>query len=541
MKHTTKIIAGYIKNNKSTFVLCMVAYIVMAALAMLPAKLLQLVIDEAFMKYNLKLLYWYIFLLALSYTVKNLLTFYANKGFILLANGLLKDIKSMIYNRLMQMDISFFTNNEVGVINSRVEEINAIDNLFSTNTLSLFSSVIEFLFAVIVLFSMNWKLLLILSIPIPFLLAGSIIMSKKIGQQLKESMDSSAEYMGKIQSSISGMEAVKSQNLEKIEQNKLNDYNKTALDKQKKQSNTLNNFSVSMSSVSFILTTVIYLVGGIFFINHNLTMGTFIAISTYAGKLYSPILGYIGTSLLIQPAIISLQRVATFFFGEDIEQEQRTQLYKAANFEYISFDSVSFSYDKNNKVLENFSYQIKQGERYQITGKNGSGKTTLIRILLKLLKPTGGKVLIDGYDLATIPKDSWVEKISYVSQRNYLFNMSIRDNITYGLDSIDESRLSEIINDLNLYEIENRILSEHGDKTIGENASRLSGGERQKISIARALLLNRSIFIFDEAMASLDSDSAKILRNIIRQSNSTWIIIDHQYDYTDYGFKKIVL
>lgn len=381
------------------------------------------------------------------------------------------------------------------------------------------------------------KVLLVLCIPIPALILISVSAAKKMAKQIKESLDSNAEYAGKIQDSLRGMETVKSQGLEEYENIKINQYNSSALEKQKKQSNTLNAFTVGMGSASSIITAIVYLIGGLFFISGDLTMGSFVAISTYAGKLYSPIFSYIGTSIVVQPAIIALNRVAKFFFESSVTKEDKTQ--SIDSIQSIDFCDVSFSYNEDDDVIKNFSMTIKSGDKVQITGKNGSGKSTLIRLLMQLISPTKGVIYINGINAVNVSKSSVISQISYVSQRNYVFNESIRANITYGIDHPDQSKVDELISQLHLDIIEERLSSEGNDLKIGENGCRLSGGEIQKVCIARAFLLDRSIFIFDEAMSNLDVDTISYLKKRIQESNATWVLIDHQNKLS--GFKTIVL
>lgn len=411
MKQFWTIVKDYMRRQKRLFVVSLVLYLITALLAMLPAKILQLTIDVGFMRSDVQALVLCIVALLLTHAIKSLLTYLSNKGMISFGNGLLKRVKSVIYDCLMEKDLSFYSENEIGYINARVEEIDSIDTLFSSTSLSVLSAVLEFVFASIILFSINWKVLLVLCIPIPALILISVSAAKKMAKQIKESLDSNAEYAGKIQDSLRGMETVKSQGLEKYENIKINQYNSSALEKQKKQSNTLNAFTVGMGSASSIITAIVYLIGGLFFISGDLTMGSFVAISTYAGKLYSPIFSYIGTSIVVQPAIIALNRVAKFFFESSVTKEDKTQ--SIDSIQSIDFCDVSFSYNEDDDVIKNFSMTIKSGDKVQITGKNGSGKSTLIRLLMQLISPTKGVIYINGINAVNVSKSSVISQISY--------------------------------------------------------------------------------------------------------------------------------
>ena len=205
----------------------------------------------------------------------------------------------------------------------------------------------------------------------------------------------------------------------------------------------------------------------------------------------------------------------------------------------IDFCDVSFSYNEDDDVIKNFSMTIKSGDKVQIPGKNGSVKSSLIQLLMQLISPTKGVIYINGINAVNVSKSSVISQISYVSQRNYVFNESIRANITYGIDHPDQSKVDELISQLHLDIIEERLSSEGNDLKIGENGCRLSGGEIQKVCIALAFLLDRSIFIFDEAMSNLDVDTISYLKKRIQESNATWVLIDHPNKLS--GFKTILL
>ena len=535
MKYTYSLILEYFKTRKINTLLSVLLYIAASVLAMLPAKIIQLVIDEGFLKRSKKSLLIFTGLLLFVYVCKSVFSYISNKKLIELGNGLLVKFKSKIYDRLMSMDLSFYSNYDIGYINSRVEEIGTIDTLFSSQTLTLFSSILEFVFAVIILFSINPSMLFILSIPIPFLIIASVIVSKGIRKQIYATMDSSAEYSGKIQDTLHGMETVKTQGFEELESEKLDRYNKQAMDNQKEQSISINKFSIGMGSMGSIITVIVYLIGGWFFIDGDLTMGSFVAISTYAGKLYSPILGYASMSILIQPALLALKRVSEFFFKNNSEKNATMHI---NSIDSIQYNNVTFMYEENAKLINNLNINIKKGEKIQITGKNGSGKSTCIRMIFKLIQPQNGSILINGIDINEINTNSIIQQISYVSQKNYVFNESIHNNILYGIYNPDMEKYNQIVEKIGLLPVIKR-LEEEQDGKIGENGARLSGGEIQKICIARALLLDRSIFIFDEAMTNLDKETKDYVMECINKSKATWIVIDHEQKFVNYGFREI--
>ncbi|ANW99894.1 lipid A export ATP-binding/permease MsbA [Thermoclostridium stercorarium subsp. thermolacticum DSM 2910] len=539
MRQLYQIIKNFVVKHFIHILSAFILFISASLLTMVPAKLLQLIIDKGFIAKNMKALLFWIGMLALSYLIKFVCTYYSNKNLINLGNSLLKEIKSAIYNRLMSIDMSFYTKNEVGYINSRMEEISTIDILFSNQMLGLASSVFEFIFALFILLFLNWEFLIIMLLPVPLLIWATYIISKNITVKVQASLNSAADYSGKIHETLRGMETIKSLGLEESENKKINRYNEKALGNYRTQSQAFNKFSVGMNWISTMLTVIIYLVGGIFYINGKLSMGSFIAISSYVGRLYSPVFQYTTVSVIIQPAFLSLKRVAEFFFGE-LEGVLETFAGKTIDeIENITFKDVTFSYSQSAKVFDKFNFSIHKGDKIQITGENGSGKSTLIRLLLKLYTPDSGTITVNGIDLKEIDRTNLISHISYVPQKSYVFNNTIHANITYGLKEYDQKYLDELIKGFGLDSVENRLKKE-GDGYIGENGSRLSGGEIQKICLVRALLARRKFYILDEATSNLDEESFNYLLNIIKSSDDTWLVIDHKTDFSTIGFHKVV-
>jgi len=194
----------------------------------------------------------------------------------------------------------------------------------------------------------------------------------------------------------------------------------------------------------------------------------------------------------------------------------------------IKFDNVSLGYPTHKDVLKSINFQINKGEMTSIVGKSGAGKTTIINLILKLIMPTEGKILIDGYDLKDIKLDTWLDKIGYVSQETFIFNSSIRENIIFGR-GVDENKLIEVSKLANAYEFITG-LSEGYETVVGDRGLKLSGGQRQRIAIARAMYNNPELLIFDEATSSLDSLSEKMIQDSLRKisSDHTVVLVAHR-------------
>jgi ABC-type bacteriocin/lantibiotic exporter with double-glycine peptidase domain len=334
---------------------------------------MQKIIDDAFYDGGLNILILYTGLLLGVYIATAACTIISNQNLISLGNDVLKEIKRRIYEKILYMDLPFHCDNDVGYLNARIEEIEKIDVLFSSQTLSIGTSVLGLIFTIAMLWNISSEITLLFACPIPLLVLASFYFSKKITKQVRNTLDHTAEYSGKMQEALQGIEAIKSQGTEKEEGKKIDFYNRKALDSQRQQSYSMNKFSTGISSVGNIIKAIVYLIGGIFYIRGKITMGAFIAISAYVSKLYSPILYFAGMSIALQPAVTAMKRVSEFFFGEQKEDDDKHQ--KLSEIRDIKFKKVCFSYNIDEPLLNDINITIKRGDRIQLEGKNGSGKS----------------------------------------------------------------------------------------------------------------------------------------------------------------------
>ena len=518
----------------------MYIFLISVIISLIPAKIIQLIIDKGFMFKDYKMILFYSGILLSLYIGKVICDFLSNRFFINISTNLIKKLKDEIYRRMLSLDMSFFSKKQVGYINSRINEVNSIDILFSTTSLTLVSSFLQFIIAFIILIYINWKFALVMSIPIPLFMYIAYKISNIVRKQINESLDDSALYSGKVTESISGIEKVKTQALEEKEEEKIASYTTKMSNSTKKKSNTINNFSGGMNLISNILNVLIYIIGGWFFVNGEMTLGAFMGASAYVGKLYTPIFTYASTMMLLQPSIVSLKRIGKLFF-EELNTEEINKcdsVIKEVN--KIQFKDVSFAYNKDKRLIDDFNMTINKGDRLIIKGRNGSGKSTLFRLLLKLYSVDNGMISINDISINNINKNDIVSKIIYVSQRSFLFNDTIINNITYGLDNYDKKKLDELINLLKVDKLINK-LNEESEGLIGDNGANLSGGEIQKISLIRALIRKPEFLILDEAMTNLDVESRNSIKEYIKNTEATLIIVDHTHYLENICNKEIYI
>jgi ATP-binding cassette, subfamily B, bacterial len=264
----------------------------------------------------------------------------------------------------------------------------------------------------------------------------------------------------------------------------------------------------------------------LFIIRGNLTLGTYVAAVGLVERMFGPVQAVASAGLTIQPVIVALSRVADYFevLSEDAAQDRRHCPARLKG--KIEFRHVAFSYPGKDFLLRDVSFTIHPGERVVIVGPNGSGKTTLMKLLLQLHLPSQGSILVDDRDAATFTLESLRRKIGLVSQDVFLFNDTILRNLMYGGVSPEASELRWLVDRCcsSLKELPDGL-----NTRVGEGGANLSGGQRQSISIVRALLKDPDILIIDEGSTHLDAATRESLRSIVEEqcSDKTCILISH--------------
>jgi ATP-binding cassette subfamily B protein len=250
-------------------------------------------------------------------------------------------------------------------------------------------------------------------------------------------------------------------------------------------------------------------------------------------SFFTSILNQVSSLINIYPEIVkgfeSINSVAEIFMSEDIEDNRDKKKVKniKGNFR---FENVEFKYNASDKpVLKDFNLEVKSGECIAFVGESGAGKTTILNLIIGFNKATKGRILIDNMDMSEINLNSYRKFIAVVPQNTILFSGTVRDNITYGLPSVSDEKLQEVIETANLSDVIKK-LPKGLDTSIGEHGGMLSGGQRQRIAIARALIRNPQIIVLDEATSALDNISEmhvqKAMRNLIK--GRTTFIVAHR-------------
>ncbi len=448
-----------------------------------------------------------------------------------LRNGVIKDLRNQIFNKLLILPLSFYSKMKSGDILSRISsDVSEVEWSIMNTMQLLFREPLMIIIYLITLFSISLKLTLFSFILLP--VSGLLI--SYFGKKIKHKSEGSQQQLGEITSifdeSISGLRIIKGFNAIDIASNKFSHQNK-------KYTLTLNKLfryselSGPMSETLGISTLVILVfVGGMLVLNgsQNITADILISYVLLFARIISPAQSFISASYSIQKGIASGKRIFEILDSDEkiIETPNAKSISQLNN--SIEFRNVSFKYD-NELILNNFNLKVNKNQTIAIVGPSGAGKSTLIDLLPRFYDVSAGEILFDNVNIKNLKISDLRQMMGIVNQDVILFNDSIFNNIAFGQKNISEHQVIEASKNANAHQFI-KDFPDGYNTIIGDRGSRLSGGQKQRISIARALLVKPQILIFDEATSSLDTESESIVQQAIDTllENRTTFIIAHR-------------
>ena len=493
---------------------------------------------------NQKAILFVVGIVIILFFLKNISNYFALFFSTLIRNGVIKNLKKNIYEKIITLPLSYFSKNKKGDLISRMSsDVIEVQNSFLSIIEIFIRDPLTIVFTIGAMFIISYKLTLFVILFIP--ISGFII--SFIGKTLKRKsllvQKEQAELTSITEETINGIKIIKSFLAESFFKNKFDKTNTNFLSFSNKLINRQNIAAPLSEFLGILVIGVLLWYGGqLVLIDMELKPAAFI---TYMGLAY----GVLTPAKSISKAFYSLkkgnaaaERVFEIIdskseFFDDSNKENLDSFKKC-----IEFKNVSFKYE-NATVLNNISLKVNKGEMVAIVGSSGSGKSTLVNLIPRFFDKISGKILIDDIDINNLSRLKIRSLIGIVSQDSILFNTSIKENILLGdsKGNIDE-KLSESLSIANADEFINE-LDDQVDYNVGDNGSNLSGGQKQRVAIARAVYSNSPILILDEATSSLDSKSEKLVQDAIDKLmiNKTSIVIAHRLSTIQNANKIIVL
>ncbi len=501
---------------------------------LLPAILTGKIIDEGLIGRNLRLLIIYIaasFGVTLAASLIGVLESYINTW---IAQHITFDMRNKMFRHLQRMSHRFFTfNNSGDIITRMTSDIDGVESIITNTFKSILSNSITLVFAIAAMFQKNWMLALLGMAVIPLFVIPTRKAGKVRWSLTHEAQECSDEINGIINEtmSVSGQLLVKLFCKEEEEYERYKNVNDRMIRLRIKERMAGRWFFMVLNTVTNIGPMLLYLAGGVLIIKYDssITVGDITVLVALLGKTYRPVNSLLNIQVDWMRAMALFSRIFEYFDMKIEVDEPEEPVTPAVNTGEVTFEHVYFSYDGEKQILKDINFRLESGASMAIVGPSGSGKSTLINLIPRLYDVNEGCVTFDGVDVRRMELRRLRSAIGVVSQETYLFNGTIRENLQYASPDATEEEMLEACKKANIYDF--IMAQESGlDTIVGNRGLKLSGGEKQRVSIARVLLKDPELIIFDEATSSLDSISENRIQEaiapLIRERTS--ILIAHR-------------
>ena len=529
-----KRIFSYLLPYWKQLVIVLVCIVISSVLGLLPSVLTGKIIDDGLIGQNLKLL---LILIVASLAVSlgsNLIQVaesYLNNW---IAQHITFDIRNKMYSHLQKMSQGFFTSNNQGDIVTRMtSDISGVERVITSTFTSILSNSITLICAVVIMYRENWILATVGVLVIPLFTIPTRWAGKTRWTLTREAQECNDEINGILNEtlSVSGQLLVKLFGKENYEYTRYEKANRQMIKLNIKESMAGRWFRVVINTFSSVGPMLLYLVGGILMMKYDtdLSVGNITVMVALLGRMYGPVNSLLNIQVEWIRSMALFTRIFEYFDMPVEIKNCENPIKPDVVHGNVEFKNVEFSYNPERKILKNVNFELKSGNSIAIVGPSGSGKSTIINLIPRLYDVCKGQVTFDGVDVRNLDLEFLRDKIGIVSQETYLFNGTIRENLLYAKPDATEEELIEACKKANIYDfVESQ---ENGlDTMVGNRGLKLSGGEKQRISIARILLKDPVLFIFDEATSSLDSISESKIQEAIDPiiHSRTSILIAHR-------------
>ena len=444
--------------------------------------------------------------------------------------GIIKNIRNNLFNHIQKLPYSWHIKNQTGdIIQRSTSDVDVVRNFISTQLSEMFRTVMLVIISLILMFSMNVKLTLIVLIFIPIVVLYSAIFYGILSKKFLIADEAEGELFTVTQENLTGVRVVRAFGREKYEIDKFEEKNNKFSELWVKLGYQLGYYWGIGDFVTGSLVMTIVVAGTMFSVDGLITLGEFMAFVSYTIMIAWPLRSFGRILGELSKTKVSLKRICEIL-NEQEEIDSPNSITPDMNKD-IEFKNVTFKYEGNAQILNNLSFKIKAGSTFAILGGTGSGKSTLMHLLNRLydLPDDCGSITIGDVDIRHIKRDYLRKNIGMVLQEPFLFSKSIRENISIVNSNADINQIKEVSS---IAHVDDAIesFSNGYDTIVGERGVTLSGGQKQRVAIARMLLQNTPIMVFDDSLSAVDSETDAKIRAALKsgKKNSTVILISHR-------------
>ena len=528
-------ILGYLKPYSLQFLLVFVTILLSAVVGLLPSIITGRIVDEALVGKNMRLLVQLLVMAFVTLTASQVISVLESYINAWISQRIIFDMKNQMYDHLQHMPHAFFTSEKQGDIITRMNtDISGVSSVISGTLASIVSNIATVVTTLVALFTMSWKLAIVGIVVIPLLILPTKSVGKRRYQLLTDSQAKNDEMNQLINEtlSVSGSLLVKLFTREQKEYERFVGVNEEVTQLALREQNSGRWFRVVMGMFTQLGPLLIYFAGGYLIISQadaGLTVGTITATVSLINRLYRPVESLLNIHVDFTRSLALFTRIFEYFDMPNPIQSPENGKKPDVTDADIVYEHVRFSYDPEKELLRDIDFTVPGGKMYAIVGPSGSGKSTVVNLIPRLYDVLGGRVTVAGVDVRDFDLTYLRSQIGVVTQDSYLFNGTIRDNLLYAKEDATQEELDAACYIANLSDfIANQ--PEGYETVVGNRGLKLSGGEKQRLSIARVILKDPKILILDEATSALDSITENAIQEALEalMEGRTSIVIAHR-------------
>lgn len=528
-----KRILNYLAPFKTRIWITIACFALSTVVGFFQPLIIRSITDNGMAQKNLQVIIWSVLILLGLILVNQLIEVLQTMLFTKIHNELELSLSHHAFNKLLHLEIRYFSDrNNSEIINSiqtDVGNVAAITDRFMVINAGYIFRIISGIAGLLII---SWKLTIVVlaMVPIKYLITQALSRRKK--KKMEELIENYRDFSAWFDDNIAGVREIKLWNLYNQRRETFEEKKKSIL-KTSKENTMLDTWNIFWEILlEWSVAGILYILGGILIVNGALTIGGVFAFLSYSNSVTGPISSVLNIKYFFARILPSAKRFFSFLdLKEEVSLERGIEV-KNENLD-IRFKNVSFSYEEKGEILKDINFAVLKGEKVAIIGANGSGKTTLLNLLLRFIEPTSGEIDVGEENINEIGTDKYHSLFSVVSQEPYLFYDTIINNINLD-NSTSKEKMQKACQQSGASEFIFKLPKKENSR-IGRNGARLSGGEKQKIAVARAIVKDSPIVILDEATSGYDVESDLYLHNVLVNEfkDKSVIMITHRYDNLD--------
>lgn len=520
---------GLIAEKKLIFYLALLITLGVAASTLFIPRIIMRIIDEAIMNSDKGLLVDLSIMLVALLIGQTIFTYYQTFLTNLLGQSAVKALRLKVYNHIMKYSMKVFDRTPIGTLITRtVSDVEKVADIFAQGLINIIGDLLQMLFIIGMMLSINWEITLIVLIPFPFLLISGWVFKEAVKVSFREVRNQISKINAFLQEHITGMQIIQLFNRQREELKKFKEVSKDELGANLKAVLYYSIFFPVIEVLQAVSVAALVWYGGAQALGGEATFGLITGFILWIERLFRPIRQIADKFNTLQMGLVASERIYALLDDERFALNEGT----IASGEVrgnVEFKDVHFAYEEENWILKGIDLKVEQGKMLAIVGHTGAGKTTIINLINRLYDIQKGEILLDGQKVENYEMSFLRKNVAVVLQDVFLFSDSIANNISLYNEEISREKIEEVSKMVGAHDFIKRLPGGY-DYQVQERGSTLSTGQRQLISFIRALVANPKVLILDEATSSVDNETEELLQNAteLMLKGRTSIVIAHR-------------